>query len=260
MARPLRAVSETGIYHVMARGNRRKVIFHNAEDKQRFINIMLNKNRDQEFSLLAYCIMDNHYHLLIKEENEDLGTIMKILNTSYAMYYNNKYEGVGHVFQGRYKSEPINNDAYLLGAARYIHNNPIKAGIENRCQDYPWSSYQQYIYYKKDNELVNVSFILGLFSEKLEEAITKFNKFSQLDNNDIYIDDYCESEEEIKVKEYMDLILSENKINIDQLINDKEYLNLRNKTIRQVKSTSLLSITKLAKITGISRNTLIRNK
>lgn len=260
MARPLRAVSETGIYHVMARGNRRKIIFHNAEDKQRFINIILNKNKDQEFSLLAYCIMDNHYHLLIKEEKEDLGTIIRILNSSYAMYYNNKYEGVGHVFQGRYKSEPVNNDAYLLGATRYIHNNPIKAGMEKRCQDYPWSSYQQYIYYRKDNELVNVSFILGLFSKNLKEAITKFSKFNQQDNNDIYIDDYCEKEEENKVREYITLILNENNINIDQLINDREYLELRNKTIKEVMFTSLLSITKLAKVIGINRNTLMRNK
>jgi len=254
MPRPIRLASETQIYHVMARGNRRTVIFHDNEDKKRFINILLSKKKGDKFKLFAYCIMDNHYHLLIKEEKENLATVMKMINSSFATYYNNKYKGVGHVFQDRYRSEPVNNDEYLLGVTRYIHNNPIKAGMVNRCQDYPWSSYQQYIYYKKDNELLDVSFILKLYSDNLSNAINRFSDFTGSDNDDIYLDDYSEKEEEDRIRDYIAFISKEAQISIDELINNKNNISLRNEVIRDIKANSLLSISKLANILGISRS------
>lgn len=260
MPRPLRTVSETGIYHVMSRGSRRKVIFHDSEDKQRFINIMIKKKMNGSFSLYGYCIMDNHYHLLIKEEKENLATIMKMINAAYAIYYNERYEGIGHVFQDRYRSEAINNDTYLLGVIRYIHNNPIKAGMGNRIQDYPWSSYQQYFYYKKDNELINISFILNLLSNDFNKSIDKFAEFNNIENNDIYLEDYCEKEEEDKVKRYMEQIINEKEISMDDLLSRWENIELRNAMIKNIKSTSVLSISKLASITGISRSIITRVK
>lgn len=259
MPRPLRIISETGIYHVMARGNRRKVIFHDSGDKQRFINIILNKNKGGNFKIFAYCIMDNHYHLLIKEEKESLSTIMKMINCSYATYYNSKYKGVGHVFQDRYRSEAVNNDKYLLGLSRYIHNNPVKAGMVSNCKDYPWSSYQQYFHYKKDNELLQVSFVLGLFSENPSNAIKRFVEFTQEENNDIYLEDYCEEEEKIKIKEYIKEFTTANKINIDELKNNMLYNNLRNLMIRDIKATSMLSVTQIAEVIGISRSIVYRS-
>lgn len=260
MPRPLRTVSETGIYHVMSRGSRRKVIFHNSEDKQRFINIMIKKKMNGSFSLYGYCIMDNHYHLLIKEEKENLPTIMKMINAAYAIYYNERYEGIGHVFQDRYRSEAINNDTYLLGVIRYIHNNPIKAGMEKRIQDYPWSSYQQYFYYKRDNELLNISFILNILSNDFNKAIDMFNEFNNMDNEDMYLEDYCEKEEEDKVKRYMEQIIEEREISMYDLLNKWEFVGLRNSMIKNIKTTSMLSITKLSSITGISRSIISRVK
>lgn len=260
MPRPLRTVSETGIYHVMSRGSRRKVIFHDSEDKQRFINIMINKKMNGSFSLYGYCIMDNHYHLVIKEEKESLSTIMKMINAAYAIYYNERYEGMGHVFQDRYRSEAINNDTYLLGVTRYIHNNPIKAGLEKRIQDYPWSSYQQYFYYKKDNELVNISFVLSLFSEDLNKSISMFAEFNNIDNSDIYLEDYCEKEEEDKVRNYIEKIINENQISIEDLLNGYKCLALRNSVIKNIKSTSILTISRISKITGISRSIINKVK
>ncbi len=253
MPRPLRLQSETNIYHVMARGNRRRVIFHDKEDKQRFINIILNKNKEDSFKLFAYCIMDNHYHLLIREVNESLSTIMKMINSSYATYYNDRYEGSGHVFQDRYRSEPVNNDEYLLGVTRYIHNNPKKAGIVNRCQDYPWSSFQQYIYYKSDNDLLDVSFILSLYSENRIYAVERFIDFNQINNTDIYLEDFCESEEEAKAKEYLEQVADENQIDIEELINNRENIKIRNDAISKIKAMTMLSDTKIAEIIGLSR-------
>lgn len=253
MPRPLRLASETQIYHVMARGNRRTVIFHDKEDKKRFINIILNKKKEDSFRLFAYCIMDNHYHLLIKEENEELATIMKMINSSYATYYNDKYEGIGHVFQDRYRSEPVSNDEYLLGVTRYIHNNPKKAGIINRLQDYPWSSYEQYVYYKQSNDLVDANYILSLYSKNISNAVKRFMDFSQTDNTDIYLEDFCETEEEARVKEYLDQVTNENQIAIEELINNRKYIKIRNNTISKIKSMTMLSDRKLAEIIGISR-------
>lgn len=254
MPRPLRLRSETNIYHVMARGNRRRIIFHDKYDKQRFINIILNKNIEEYFKLFAYCIMDNHYHLLIREENEELSSIMKIINSSYATYYNIRYEGSGHVFQDRYRSEPVNNDEYLLGVTRYIHNNPKKAGIISRCEDYPWSSYQQYIYYKKDNELLDVSPILNMYSENRNKAVQKFIDFTESNNIDLFIDDYDEKDEEDRISHILDLESKKAQINIEELLNNRKYIPLRNEIIRSVTETSFLSISKIAQILGISRN------
>lgn len=260
MPRPIRLKSENGLYHVMARGNRRKVIFHNDEDKKRFINILSHKKKDVSFTLLAFCIMDNHYHLLIKEEKESLSTIMKMINSTYATHYNSKYEGIGHVFQDRYRSEAIHNDTYLLSVARYIHNNPKKAGMVNNCRDYPWSSYQNYIYYKKNNELLNVSYILDLYSLDKDKAVNKFMTFTEEANTDLYLDDFCEKEEEDKIRKYIESVIEETKISKDEIMSNRKYIKLRSDIIRNIKANSMLQISKIANILGIDKQVIYRVK
>lgn len=260
MPRPLRLRSETNIYHVMARGNRRKIIFHDKDDKQRFINILISKNKEECFKLFAYCIMDNHYHLLLREMNEDLSIIMKMINSSYATYYNNRYEGSGHVFQDRFRSQPVNNDEYLLGVMRYIHNNPSKAGIVNRCQDYPWSSYQQYIYYKKDNELLDVSSILNMYSEDRNNAVKRLISFTESNNTDLFIDDYDEKDEVDRITHYINLESNKARISVDELLYDRRYIPLRNEIIKNIISSSFLGISKLSDIIGVSRNVINKIK
>jgi putative transposase len=122
-----RQYSKTGIYHIMLRGNERKDIFIDEEDKGKFIKIIFKKKADEAFKLYAYCLMDNHLHLVIKEQKETISQIIKKIATSYAYYFNHKYKRVGHLFQDRYKSETIEDEAYLLSVIRYVHNNPEKA-------------------------------------------------------------------------------------------------------------------------------------
>jgi len=142
MPRISRARSESGYYHIMIRGNNKKNIFKYEEDKEKLIEIIEKNITEDKWKLRAYCIMDNHAHLLIEENDKEVSEIMKKLNVTYAMYYNKKHKSTGHVFQVRYKSESIADDAYLLTVMRYIHQNPIKAGI---IKDYKWSSYNEYI-------------------------------------------------------------------------------------------------------------------
>jgi putative transposase len=126
MSRNQRRLSKTGIYHVMLRGNEKKNVFIDDEDKIKIIEVIENKKREKNFYLYAYCVMDNHIHLVIKEGAESISGIIKRIFVSYAMYFNKKYKRVGHVFQDRFKSEVVESDSYLLGLIKYVHKNPEK--------------------------------------------------------------------------------------------------------------------------------------
>ena len=153
MPRQARKESGTGIYHVMLRGINRQDIFEEAEDYMRMLSClqqMLEQYDDQGNRLpplctfYAYCLMSNHVHLLLRVNQEDIGSTIKHLAVMYAMYYNQKYSRSGHVFQDRFKSEPVNDMQYFVTLLRYIHQNPTKAGIVGKVGDYDWSSWKEY--------------------------------------------------------------------------------------------------------------------
>ena len=144
MARSARNQSSTNIYHIILRGNNKQQIFLDEEDHTRFLNIVSGYKERYDFMLLAYCLMGNHIHLLIKANEKPLSTIMKSIVVKFVYFYNVKYQRVGHLFQDRFKSEPVETETYLLQVARYIHKNPIKAGICADYSDYKFSSYSEY--------------------------------------------------------------------------------------------------------------------
>ena len=138
MSRLARKKSTTGIYHVMLRGADRRIIFSDDEDCCRFLDTVGRVKEQSVFKLYAYCLMGNHIHLLLEESSEPLETIFKRIGTSYVYYYNWKYELHGHLFQDRFRSECVENDAYFLDVLRYICQNPVKAGLCNFPFEYPW--------------------------------------------------------------------------------------------------------------------------
>ena len=144
MARTARIQCESNIYHVMLRGINRQQIFLEEEDDRQFLKILVQCREKSDFRLYAYCLMGNHVHLLLQTDGEPLGQVMKRIATRFAVWYNNKYDRIGHLFQDRYKSEPVMDDAYFLTVLRYILNNPVKAGICRRTEKYPWSSAKDY--------------------------------------------------------------------------------------------------------------------
>lgn len=145
MPRSARLRSESGVYHVMVRGINREDIFIHPQDRIRYLEALSQVKEISGCSIYAYCLMRNHVHLLMAEGSEDtIGETMKRLGSSYVYWYNLKYERVGHLFQDRFLSEPVESDAYLLAALRYIHQNPVKAGIVQECGQYVWSSYLAY--------------------------------------------------------------------------------------------------------------------
>jgi putative transposase len=189
MPRVARKLSESKTYHVMIRGNERKDIFHDDEDKSRFIDILYEKNKAKKYAVYAYCLMDNHVHLLINEGNDEISRIMKRINVSYAYYFNKKYGRIGHLFQDRFKSEVIEDETYLLAVVRYIHNNPVEAGKVGQVRDYNWSSFDLYINQNSDKaDVIEKDLILEMFSQDRSRAVELFLEYSKQENEDSFID------------------------------------------------------------------------
>ena len=153
MPRRSRESSETGIYHVMLRGINRQNIFYDVNDYETFLESLrrLAHPEDERHRPLpphcivfAYCLMPNHVHLLIQEKEETLASVMKSLGVAYAWHYNKKYQHMGPVFQDRFRSEPVNDNAYFFTLLRYIHQNPLKAGLAEKVAYYQWSSWREF--------------------------------------------------------------------------------------------------------------------
>lgn len=155
MPRQGRIQSGTGVYHVMLRGINRQQIFENEEDNKHMLYILSNLHLQYSpddtplptptCTIYAYCLMGNHIHLLIQEKAWTIGEIIKSLASSYVYYFNRQKQRIGHLFQDRFKSEPVNDMAYFVTLLRYIHQNPVKAGIVADAKDYPWSSWREYL-------------------------------------------------------------------------------------------------------------------
>lgn len=162
MARQVRKVSRSGIYHVMLRGVNKQRIFEKPSDYEamhRIIHFVQTKDTQRNpldqpsFFLYAYCMMDNHVHLLIQPNEQELGQIMKRIMTTYAIYFNNEYERVGHLFQDRYKSEVVEDVKYFFTLLNYIHHNPVEAGYCTHPGLYAHSSYNELTEQKAHNDM-----------------------------------------------------------------------------------------------------------
>lgn len=150
MPRGARVQSGSGIYHVMLRGINGQQIFEDKLDYEKFLRILHDCRQVSGFRLYTYCLMGNHIHLLIAPGNEPLSTVFRRIGARFVYWYNIKYQRTGHLFQDRYKSEPIKNDAQFIAAFRYIMQNPVKSGMFNKVEQYPYSSAAVYVYGKDD--------------------------------------------------------------------------------------------------------------
>ena len=184
MPRLPRSYIKTSFFHVITQGINKSYIFEKAEDIKYYIKIMYHLTKEQKIKIIGYCIMNNHAHMLIEtEEIEELSKYMQRLNTKYGKYYNKKYNRVGYVFRDRYRAEGIYTEEYLYNCLKYIYNNPVKAGICKKAEDYPYSNYK-----KIDEELnENYAFIDVDDNDKDigEEIIEKFLKENEMELIDL---------------------------------------------------------------------------
>ena len=172
MARKPRIEYEGALYHVITRGNQSQRIFKDKEDYQRYLKILADYKIRYEYVLYAYVLMSNHVHLLMETRETSLSKILQGINQSYTMYFNRRYGTVGHLFQGRYKAILCDKDEYLLSLVKYIHLNPVRAGVAKEVENYPWSSHRVYIGRGEGErtEIVDTNQVLRMFSENKGRA------------------------------------------------------------------------------------------
>lgn len=260
MPRESRKLSSTGIYHIMLRGNERKDLFKDRADRRKFLESLGIKQDELKFSVYAYCLMKNHVHLLLNTEDADLASIMKGIAVRYASFFNWKYDRVGHVFQDRFKSEPVEDDRYLLAAVRYIHNNPVQAGLTANPDEYEWSSYHQYLG-SVGKPWLNTSFVLSLFSEDKNAAMYEFQTFSMESQQITFLD--CEDKKEIRTlqegKTYLEEYIKRETPTIEISLIKEDKL-LRNQVIRHLRTETSLSQRIIAQLLGVSKAVVERIK
>lgn len=257
LPREARRKSTTGIYHVMLRGANRQEIFHDDEDDMKFLDILKKYKRISKFILYAWCLMGNHVHLLLKEGEEELATTMKRIGVSYATFYNWKYSTTGHLFQDRFKSENVETDEYFLTVVRYIHQNPVKAGIVARVEDWKWSScagYYDQVYYP--GGLLERNKALRMFGEDRLLAKERFKEFNERSNHDECLEDIYRKRK---------LTDEQAREEIKQLLGEVEIAQVkslpgwqRDYYLIKIKAIEGINIRQAARILGVSKSLVHR--
>ena len=177
MARPLRIELAGGLYHVTSRGDGREDIFLDDADRQAWLDIFGQVCRRFNWRCHAWCLMGNHYHLVVETAEGNLARGMRQLNGVYTQAFNRAHQRVGHVFQGRYKAIIVEKDSYLLELARYVVLNPVRAGMVRDVADWPWSSYRSMTGAEAAPEWLPTDWLLGQFSSRRRRAIQRYADF-----------------------------------------------------------------------------------
>jgi len=177
MARPLRIEYPGAFYHVTSRGNEQKDVFKSQKDREKFLEYLASATNRYGAVIHAYCLMSNHYHLLVETPGGNLSQIMRHINGAYTTYFNVKRKRSGHLFQGRYKAILVEADEYATELSRYIHLNPVRAGMTVRPEEYQWSSYRSYLGQVKVPEWLQTEFILGYFGGRAPDTANKYRQF-----------------------------------------------------------------------------------
>jgi len=177
MSRPLRVEYPDAWYHIMNRGSSRSKIFKERKDYDLFLKVLEESCLFFNVYIGCYCLMGNHYHLLVNTPESNLSRFMRHVNGVYTQRFNRKYKKDGSLFRGRYKGIVIQADAYLLQVVKYIHNNPLKAKIAYKLESYKHSSHRAYLKGKSNNSWLDIASVLSLFSSKRKLAIEEYKEF-----------------------------------------------------------------------------------
>ena len=203
----------TSFFHVLVQGINKSYIFNNKEEIVTYLDIINRYKEKNEVKIEAYCIMNNHAHLLIKtDEIRELSSFMHVVNTTYAIYYNKKYKRVGYVFRDRYRAEGIYTERQLYYCIEYIHNNPVKAGICKTQKEYEFSSAKEKRESREKDEKINMNFLeIEEDKEKnIEEIIKNFLKEEKIKE-----DELIKNKE--KLIELLKILKIENKTNAEKV-------------------------------------------
>lgn len=165
------------LYHITSRGNERKEIFLDEEDRLKFLAILEDYHDRYGILIHSYVLMDNHYHLILETPKGNLVQVMQGINGGYTGYFNRRYKRFGHLFQGRYKGILVDKDNYLVGLSRYVHLNPVRALMVNRPEEYKWSSYPGYIARGREAAWVEYAWVLSKFGNDIRKCREKYRRY-----------------------------------------------------------------------------------
>ncbi len=269
MPRHYRLKGEYNTYHITQRGNEKKNIFLCDKDRARYLHTLCCMKEKYNFILEAYCLMNNHVHLLVYDNGRDISQIIKSINISYVYYFNHTHERVGHLFQDRFGSEIIRDDKYLLSASAYIHNNPVKAGLVNKPEEYAWSSFKAFIGIEKnEHQFIHPDRLLEMISCNKENAARAYYEYVLMKQSQKQIEfmDF-DNDKHILSKENNNFINTT--VNAENYIKEKLFKSgmtkgalcanksFRNEIIKYLRSNSSMNLREIGKIVGgLSESTI----
>ena len=244
-----RPKARTNVYHVILRGINRQDIFLDDMDFRKCLKEIKRTKEVYKYDLYAYALMPNHIHMIIFDKENKLSQIIKSIAIKYAIYFNKKYERIGHLFQNRFKSKTVENEAYLKNLVRYIHKNPENAGLSKQ---YKWLSYIEYIGDKK--ELIDTEFVMRLFENNMESFI-------------LFHENYYKNEDIDKDFELMNKIEDDEAIRIMKEISGENNLvkiqkydkTTKHEIINKFANIEGITKVQIARILGINKKTVYRN-
>ena len=242
MSRIARNISESGVYHILFRGVNQQNIFEEESDFNKLKETIMTVKQDLHFEIYAYCFMSNHVHIVLKEENSgDISLIMKRILTKYARWYNIKYGRSGALIANRYKSVPVEIDEYFLHLIRYVHQNPIKAGIAEKIENYPYSSFKEYL---GEGDFTDKEFLLQMIN--LKEFIDYHQEMETM--NFRVTDSKRKTDEDV-------LMFLKKRYDVDNPKSISKYSKIeRDKILAELKKE--FPVRHLQRITGISRGVI----
>lgn len=246
MGRAPRLYSENGVYHILFRGVNQQNIFEEHSDYEQLKTIIRKVKSEMDFELYAYCFMNNHVHLVLKEKNiKDISLIMKKILSKYVRWYNIKYGRSGALIANRYKSVPVEIDEHFLQLIRYVHQNPVKAKMTNNIEDYLYSSYSEYV---DKEDISDTEFVYGMINKN------EFKNFHK-DTEELEFtvtDSTRKSDTEVAIS-----IQKQYKINSPKEISKLAKTD-RNKILGEL--LSKYSVRQLQRVTGVSRGVMTKLK
>ena len=243
LPRQARNIHECGYRHVIVRGIGKQILFEDEQDYRYFLKILEKYSKETSVSICAYCLMENHVHLLVHDAGTDTSILMKKVGVSYSAYYNRKYDRIGHLFQDRYKCENINSERYYMTVLRYILRNPEKAGL-CRAEEYRWSSYHAYGRTE--------SFLDQSLTCELVKDIDEFKNYITTENHDS-----CMEFGSRKTDEWATDVIRKTAGVASGTVIQQFDRQSRNLILRSLKSEGL-SVRQIERLTGISRGVVQR--
>lgn len=239
-----REQSTADIYHVITRGVNKRIIFEDDKDRNCYLKYLSEELGNSGGAVYAWCLMSNHVHLLVHMEIGTLSKFMQALNFRYAVYFNTRHGRVGHLFQQRFKSEPVNDDSYFMTVFRYIHQNPVKAFMCRDCR-FPWSSFGEYL---GGSRLCDTEFALGLFGGI--ESLLDFHSTIAYEDRCLEVPLQMSDEEALQFAERV--VGAETLAMLCEL--GKEERDARLRTLKNC----MIPVVQLARITPFSKATIVR--